>query len=324
MKSRFKAAIVGIGNVGLLFDEDPKRRRTGEIWTHFSAYERLEDRYDLVAVVDPDATKLHLAKNRNPKITCFSSIEKMLAASPVDVVSVCTPDAAHLECLESLADRVKGIFLEKPVCSLDQLERARGVIRSIRNRGVSVRVNYYKRKEPLFVLASRNLEGDEIVFLSAKYSGPFEAVGSHAVNLLIGMVPSLRLIRSIRHSSEEGVGITGFFDSEGGCSADLIYCGLRHDLIFELDVIGRRRRAVLERNFASLRLYEYRDSSRYKDYREMELIRGEDLEANSERFMPFLREIAAEIEKSSPDYGNLEDALKTQALMTKMVEEQNG
>ena len=61
-----------------MFDEDVKRRNASELYTHFSAYQTLEEIYDLVAVVDSDISKFEFAKNRIPDIACFSSIENML------------------------------------------------------------------------------------------------------------------------------------------------------------------------------------------------------------------------------------------------------
>ena len=112
-QKKLKAAVIGLGNVGILFDDDPKRKVSGEIWTHFSAYQRLETLYDLIAVVDPDISKFDRARIRIPHVLCFPSIEEMLSKIQVDVASICTSDELHLKCLEPMLGHVKGIFLEK-------------------------------------------------------------------------------------------------------------------------------------------------------------------------------------------------------------------
>ena len=73
--NRLKIAIVGLGQIGLLFDEEPKRQEVGEIWTHLSAYLKLEELYEVVAAVDTDPSKFHVIKKRIPGIRCFLSIE---------------------------------------------------------------------------------------------------------------------------------------------------------------------------------------------------------------------------------------------------------
>ena len=72
---KLKVAIVGLGQIGLLFDEEPKRQELGEIWTHVSAYLKLGELYEIVAAVDTDPSKFSLIKKRIPKVKCYLSIE---------------------------------------------------------------------------------------------------------------------------------------------------------------------------------------------------------------------------------------------------------
>ena len=111
-RMRYRAAIVGLGQVGMLFDDDPKRRRT---WTHFSAYERLTDRFDLVAVCDPDAGPPGRRAPRAPRRADVRALDDLLDAEPLDVVSLCTPIALHAEQVEACAPQVRAIVCEKPL-----------------------------------------------------------------------------------------------------------------------------------------------------------------------------------------------------------------
>ena len=258
-ENKLKAAIVGLGQVGLIFDEEPERKKSGEVWTHFTAYQILAHLYELVAVVDPDEVKHEIAKSRKPDLTCFRSVKEMLSFcdSGIDVVSICTPDTYHLSCIEPLIGKVKAVFLEKPLCDLDELEKAEKVVGKLKESGTCIRVNYYKQKEPLFKEAVAFLEGEKIHYVSAKYSGPFEAVGSHSLNLLVACLSELEILHSRHHQAEEGDGISAQFQIEGGWGAELSYCGRRHSLIFELDIISENKRIVLEDNFSSPKFYQH-------------------------------------------------------------------
>jgi len=317
---KLKAAIVGLGNVGILFDEDPRRKASGEIWTHFSAYKRLERLYDLVAVVEPDIARIEKAKIRQPQVMCFPSVEEMLSRVQVDVVSICTPDALHLKCLELLVGHVKGIFLEKPLCSLSEINEAKRLTDEIKRTGTCIRVNYYKKTEPLFIKASDYMDLKDSIHVSARYSGPFDAVGCHSLNLLVSLVPNLESIRSFRFSQVEGDGLTALFQDNGKRLAELVYCGPRHKLIFELEILGKDGRVLLERNFSSLNIYKYRNSERYDGYEELEFVKNDQVPFNPERFIPFLKELAEEVVKSQPHYENLSEALRTQELMCQVSE----
>ncbi|MBI3542145.1 MAG: Gfo/Idh/MocA family oxidoreductase [Deltaproteobacteria bacterium] len=136
------ACIIGLGQVGLRFDLEKERAQSpGDIWTHFTAYERLADRFKLVAAVDPNEQAWAPALARNPALKCFKSIAELLGSGlRVDVASICTPDAFHLEHFEALQSRVSGIFLEKPVCLSVELARARTLVAEARARGLALYV----------------------------------------------------------------------------------------------------------------------------------------------------------------------------------------
>ena len=143
------------------------------------------------------------------------------------------------------------------------------------------------------------------------------------MNLLVFLDPSIQCIKSFRYNKEEGDGVSAFFEFKGQGLAELIYCGPRHNLIFELDAVGRDRRILLEKNFASLKLFEYRPSLRYEGFHEIELRGEENLLSNTNRFTLHLKALAKEVRNNHPDYSNWDEAFKTQQLMTQISQEAN-
>jgi predicted dehydrogenase len=311
------AAIVGLGQVGLLFDEEPQRRASGEIWTHFTAYERLSGAYALAAAVEPDPAKHAVALRRLPDLRIYPTVEAMLERERPDVVSVCTPDATHLAVVERLLGRCQGIFLEKPLCSQEEIVQAEALALRARDLGVSLRVNYYKRQESLVRQVAEAVAGQQVANVCVKYSGPFPAVGSHALNLMLLFSPDVRLLASLRHPREEGDGYSGFFRTQGGGLGQVLHCGPRHQLIFSAEATARGLYS-LERNLSRLRVYAYAPSSRYQGYDELEFVSETPEGASAERFTGFLAEIAGEIAGGHRDYANLEDSLATQRIMQEM------
>lgn len=317
--TKLKAAIIGLGQVGMLFDEETERRLSGEIWTHFSAYEKLVSKYDLVAAAEPDESKHSKAIHRNPGIRLFKDVDEMLDSIDIDVVSVCTPEHTHLPCLRPLIGRVKGIFLEKPLCMVEELDDARELVEKMRATRTCIKVNYYKRTEPLFLQALKAIDGERILHLIARYSGPFYAVGVHSLNLMVGVVRHLNLLNAFRHPHEEGEGYSAVFTFGKDCLCELIYCGARHRLIFELDIVTDRGKVLLDRNMSMLTLYRYKRSRRYKNYEELERVDYNTCESNNNRFVNTLEEIDYEIRNSRFSYDSMEDALLTQENMAAIV-----
>lgn len=312
---RLRSAIAGLGQVGMLFDEEPERRASGEVWTHFTAYERLAERYDLVAAVDTDPGRRAMAEARRPGLCTYDSVAAMLAAGAPDVVSVCTPDAVHLDVVRQLAGSVRGIFLEKPLCTREQLPQAEAVAEVLRASGCAVRVNYYKRVEPLFLELSRRLAGWRVVNVCARYSGPFDAVGSHALDLLLAVASELKLVDAWRTPHAEGDGYSASLRT-GAVSGQLLYCGPRHELIFELEVVGDSGRLVLERNLSELAAHGFEPSGRYKGYRELSHAQRQEAGPNTGRFVRTLVELADAVEQGAGAGDGLGDALRTQRAMS--------
>jgi predicted dehydrogenase len=257
--SRYRAAIVGLGQVGLLFDLDEKRRG---VWTHFSAYERLADRYDLVAVCDVDSDRRRQAVDRLPTVRPFAAVEDLLDSEQVDVLSVCTPNDLHADHVEAAAGRVQAIICEKPLS--DSYARAIGMVETCERAGTVLVVNYYKRYEPTVRKAARAIREGAIGTVRtalALYAGPLDAVGSHAADLLCFLLGELSVYAVSGQSA--------LLRSREGALAVLAEVGPRSDLVFEIDLIGSEGRIRILDNCARIDVLQFAASTRYGGYREL-------------------------------------------------------
>ena len=81
----------------------------------------------------------------------------------------------------------------------------------------------------------------------------------------------------------------------------MVYCGLRHNLIFEVEVITDGGKVKLERNLSDLYEYEYQDSPRYGGYKELALIRTQVQQGHTIRFVNFLEAIEQEIKRKASE-----------------------
>lgn len=271
--SRYRAAIVGLGQVGLLFDRDEKRRG---VWTHFSAYERLPDRYELVAVCDVDAERRAQAVERRPEVRAFASLGELLDAERLEVLSVCTPDDVHADHVEAAAGRVRAIVCEKPLS--DSYARGAAAVDACARAGTLLAVNYYKRFETAVQRAAgaiaQGLVGDVRTAL-ALYTGPLDAVGSHAADLLSFLLGPLSVSGVVPGAS----GPVALLRSADGAVSVLAGVGGRADLIFEIDVIGSEGRIRILDNCGRIDVMRFAPSSRYGGYRELVRDSSETIEA---------------------------------------------
>lgn len=305
-----RAAIVGLGQVGLLFDQD--LRRSG-VWTHFTAYERLAGHFDLVAVCDPDPARTSLARERRPSIRVYEDMGKMLDREKLDIVSLCTPPAQHASQIQRCAGRVRAVICEKPLSLV--LEDAECAVSACEAAGTWLAVNYYKRFAGRIPTARRALierRVGQVKIVNAIYCGPLDAVGSHMLDLLRFLLGE---IKPLGWPALEGDRWSLSFRSVDGALVQLQNAGPREEFIFECDILGDAGRLRLLNNGSDLELYRYQDSPNYSGYRELqpEALPDEPL---AERFLPIFLEtaevLAGQRQKLTSDGAN---ALQTQRLI---------
>jgi predicted dehydrogenase len=283
---KHKAAIVGLGQVGLLFDEDPKRIG---VWTHFTAYERLANRYELIAVCDCVASRCSMAAKRSPAIRCYEHLEEMLAAESIDVISLCTPPAVHAEQILACAGKVRAIICEKPLSH--ELDAGQKAIKACMAQDTVLAVNYYKRYDGCIPHVIKRLKAGDIGILrtaTAWYSGPLDAVGSHVVDLLRYLLGPLNIKSLVALGPERHITI---LTGDGNSLIIINSTASREDFIFEIDLLGSEGRIRILDNGSHAEFYRFEDSLQYGGYKELfrEPTRGH---VSNERFLPLFTAVA--------------------------------
>ena len=236
----------------MLFDDDA--RRSG-VWTHMSAYEWLPDVFDLVAVADPDGGRLARASLRRPALRCYASLEAMLAAEQLDVVSLCTPPELHAQQLARAAGRVRAIICEKPLGS-DNLEACRAGVNACAAHGTLLAVNYHRRLAGVVPFAHSHVQSrafGALRFASLLYAGPLDAMGSHAVDLMCHLAGTLTL-RSVTPGDDGRFGAT--FHAAQGAVVTVHAVAPREDFLFEVDLVGAEGRVRIVDDLSLIHISE--------------------------------------------------------------------
>lgn len=274
-----------------------------------------------MAAVEPNESYWEAALARKPALRLFRSIPELLASGLAPrLASICTPDRFHLENLKELMATVDGFFLEKPLSLPDDTEKAAQLVDRLKAGKKAVFVNYYKRDEPAITRIQESIaaQKETIRYLECKYSGPFPAVGSHALDLLNFLCPVAKVTGSQRHAHTEGDGWSALLACGNGASSHLAYTGPRHDLIFELEVVTDHHRYTASDNLAALTVAALSPSTRYKNYREYVPAAPITGMVNDGRFVHALASLYQDLHSGSPNYTNLDQALRTQLLMAEI------
>jgi len=268
---QYRAGIIGLGQIGNLFDDDPRRK---EIWTHAGAYLALPN-VILAAGADSDDGRRRRFLNRSVTANAYSDYRSMLQAEHLHVLSICAPTTLHHEMvLAGVRAGVRAIFCEKPLAPTPA--QAAEMVEACQAAGVLLAVNHTRRWEPIYIRAKQLLAEGAIGRLEAivgYYPGKVFTMGTHLFDLMrffggdvqwvCGQSPDTRIA-----SDEEG-NLSGQVQFRSGATGCIIAGWDRTNHMFELDLLGSAGRLRLSGDGAAMDLCRFEESPRYSGYREL-------------------------------------------------------
>lgn len=273
-----RAAVIGLGNIGFLFDLDPLRKGT---WSHVTAYEKSHSLI-LAGAVDVDEKKISIFHKHHGAIHVYREISDLMRHCCPDIVSICTPTASHYPILLELTKYpVKGIFCEKPL-SFD-IEEASEMVRICEEKGIVLAVNHTRRWDDNFMYVKTIIQSGEIGnirTINLTYPGQIFNIGTHlldALRMLVGNEP-VRVSGVAADPDKDDPDISGWlqFDDHTVCTINSV--GKREDLVLEMDFIGDKGRVRILENGETIEKYYFEKSARYSGYSELKRVAMESVE----------------------------------------------
>ncbi|SFL89314.1 Predicted dehydrogenase [Paenibacillus sp. 1_12] len=114
-ETKYKAAIIGLGQIGLTYDFDIKRN---VISSHTKAYVN-HQQIDLVAASDIRPEQEVMLKRLSNKTSFYMNLSEMFEKHSIDIISICTPPTNRFQLIKQIIEEVqpKVIFCEKPIAA---------------------------------------------------------------------------------------------------------------------------------------------------------------------------------------------------------------
>lgn len=262
--------VVGCGNIAGGFDA---RRPAGEpALTHAGAFTRHAG-FRLDACVEPDAARREAFMQRWQVPLGFASMAGASAHGiQPDVVSICSPTAAHAADLQAaLALGPRAIFCEKPVTP--SVAVTRQWVQACEDAGVALAVNHTRRWAPDVVRLKEQLtRGDwgELRSIAGLYNKGVLNNGGHMVDLVQYLAGPLSLRAA-------GPAVADFWPDDPTVSALLctasgvpvtLNCAHAGDYaVFEMQLVTARGTLVMENGGMNWRLRKSTDSPHFEGYR---------------------------------------------------------
>jgi len=270
---KYAAAIIGCGRIASEFDDDPMMRRNYGIATHAGAYAD-NPQTNLVAAADVMDEKLSKFGHRWNVPNLYKDYEEMLKKEDIDILSICTPNATHLEIFEKAVKAgVKAIFCEKPLA--DSLRSADRMVATARKNGVTLLVNHRRRWDQLYQDVADYLRTGglgNIEQVSCYYNAGIANTGCHLFDVLRMFFGEANTVSAWRKDAADkrDPNMDGYITFENNVSVSIQSLDIKNYLVFEFDIYGSKGRLRIEHNGFKLSYWAPVKSERFAGLNELE------------------------------------------------------
>ena len=255
--ARLKAAIVGCGSIGSLFDEG---RRDLDPWTHAGAYAQ-HPQTRLVAGCDLDA-KRRESFSKTWGVPTYLDYSEMFLRERPDLVSVCTWPDSHAEVtIAAVEAGVRAVFCEKPLAN--SISNGRNLVQVCEAHNVALAVNHLRRWDEAHRKVRDFLKDGGLGVpsnVTVNYVSGVANSGSHIADLLryfFGEVSWVRAFDRLKEKDPDPA-LDAYLEMENQIGCALMggphnYCDL-----FEFDILGSQGRLTIEERGSRIRLWRVR------------------------------------------------------------------
>ena len=264
----YRAAVIGLGNIGFKFSFDTKRTGT---WTHVDAYSRCPAT-TLVGAVEIDPATVAQFHTLFPHIPVFNSVRELCENVSPDIVSIAVPTPYHHQIFCELTEYpVRALFCEKPM-SLSPVT-SREMVTRARRKNIVVAVNYTRRWQNSYRNIKKIIKEGKIGKLQtihAFYPGQIYNIGSHlfdAIRMLGDIEPVS--ISAVKNNGGSDPSLSGWILIRDGALVTFSVTGKREDLVFEIDLVGDQGRIKSHNNGNATDYFLFKESTHYSGYREL-------------------------------------------------------
>jgi predicted dehydrogenase len=318
MKNKYKAVIIGAGNMGAFYS---KPDNYGAILTHAHAYKK-EKRTKLIAFVDIDKKKA-LRAGRLWRVKAYTDINKMFHQEKPEIVSICTPDEIHKEVLKvCLKYKPKLVFCEKPFTT--DIKSGRVLAREYKKARILLAVNYTRRWNKAFINLRKEIRKNRFgkcLNIIGIYNKGILHNGSHLISLLryfFGEISDMAPLASRIDWKKTDPTLDAFLKFKSGHCAHIISTDSRQYELFEIDILFTKARIQLLDCGNQLVQYEVVQSHRHPDYRALKLVSKKNI-----RLAPTLLKVIPNLVNSLEGKDDIlcsgEDVLETQKVCQQLI-----
>ncbi len=316
-KDSYTSVVIGAGRIGAGFDAPGDEH----ILTHAHAHQ-LHRKVDLRGFFDIEREAADGAAEKWGG-KGYDNLDVMLSEIRPDIVTICSPDVAHVENLKVVAKyEPKIVICEKPITTA--AEDTQNIIDLYKEKNIPLTVNYTRRFDTFLQEFKKNYENGEygeIMYASGTYTKGLLHNGSHIIDtarLLFGEYLSGHNMHEISDFSETDKTVGGFLSFEKCPQFYLIAGDSRKFFMFEMDIVFEKARFRFPNEGFDVSEQRVIPDPIFEGYEC--LGREKHMRSGLSRAMSCLIENAVEhIEDGTPLLCTAEDALKVQKICLSLL-----
>lgn len=270
-KKKYKAAVIGCGNIGA---EEGNYNKAVQPGTHAGTYALIK-RTKLAALVDVDAVRLEKIKKYFPGVPQYTNVKKMYKEIKPDIVSIATPIAHHYAGVMLAAKhKCKIILCEKPIS--DNIAKAKKMIAACKKSGSKLFVNHIRHFDPLLLKWARRIRDGYIGDVyqgNTFYYNSFYDNGTHLVDVLRMFLgePAWVLAKYNKKTSSnpKDLNIDGMIGFKNGAIVSLQTLSKNYGF-FEFRIFGEKGMVNIRNLCFEVEYRKKRNNKNYKGFFELD------------------------------------------------------
>ena len=332
----FKVLLIGLGNAGINYEFDPKRRKPA---SHYGGIKASPEKLSLVGICDIDKSKKDFLREKGINLPFFDDYKEAIEKLKPDIVTIASWTKTHKDIfIFSLKKGVKGIILEKPIAR--NLKEADEMIRHWYKYKIPVVVNHERRWDARYEFLKKSLEEKRLgniktvygkvllgkipkkfhsLFLDLEGGGPLLHDGTHLIDILLYLFGELEIKDII--IEKEGIiedRVIALLISKKDKIPILIEVGGERDYFhFSIEVEGSRGKIAVGNGISEF--YKIQESRLYTGFNDLVKIKFpfDELGKTMAFDGPYFELIRA-LEKSESPKSNILDGYNALALIERI------
>ncbi len=279
----YKVFLIGLGNAGLLYEFDPKRKKPA---SHYGGILSFPEQLKLSGVCDINPQKKQIFEKIGIDIPFFENYKKGIEEVNPDIITIASWTNTHKEIfLYALKRGVKGIVLEKPIAK--NLKDADEMLEAWENYKIPVIVNHERRWDSRYVFLKKVIDEEQIGKIKTVYGrvllgkipeeyeeeilkieggGPLLHDGTHLIDIFHYLFGKLKIeYVSIEKSSKLENRVIALLYSESNKIPIFMEAGgERNYFHFSVEVEGTRGKIIVGNGISEI--YETQESRLYSGF----------------------------------------------------------